>query len=141
MPYYCQVKQKEQQLLKSFILHVINLEEAYFAYCMEYQFFSIALWLFAENSKTAKHTNMHDFGLSVAICTAVIGVLYVIQHFLVFVESNHFSLIKDNSQQQIDQWFKKYDIIIQFTEIISILNKSKNNLNQIQKFSITRFDI
>ncbi|CAD8131457.1 unnamed protein product [Paramecium pentaurelia] len=71
----------------------------------------LALWLFAENSKTAKHMNLHDYGLSVAICTTVIGIIYIIQHFLVFVESIHFSLIKDNSQLQIDQLFKKYDII------------------------------
>ncbi|CAD8166818.1 unnamed protein product [Paramecium octaurelia] len=104
----------------------------------------IALWLFAENNKTAKHTNMHDFGLSVAICTTVIGVLYIIQHFLVFVEFNHFSLTKDNSQQQIDQWFqdnlRNMILSFHFSEIISILSIPMNILNKIRKFSIIRFN-
>ncbi|CAD8070987.1 unnamed protein product [Paramecium primaurelia] len=42
----------------------------------------LALWLYAENSKTERHISLHDYGLSVAICTTIIGILYVIQHFL-----------------------------------------------------------
>ncbi|CAD8091805.1 unnamed protein product [Paramecium sonneborni] len=63
----------------------IMVEQFYFA-CNQFGrgFFClfIALWLFAENTKTPKHTAIHDFGLSVAICTTIIGILYVIQHFL-----------------------------------------------------------